>query len=292
MLVFYKQGLHHRVNLCLFALSLSDALYLTSMMALHGEQLYRQFVTEERYGPIVTFVVNANLTLLTVFAFISPAVSAIIATERCLCVLKPLRFQTLIGIRTTAGIISVVSVVIISLHFFVSFRYRIGCAYDPESGVQMTSAVEGTFYKAHKDLVDAIHSYVFGVGVPVVEMIVVTITTIITIVKLRQAVTWRSGTASVISAKEVALTKTLVANSIFFMACISPGAFIRCSWLFLPEVNSGRRHHNFFLVCTWINQTLNSINATFNFFVFYVMGSRYRDTFWSLFSRKQKTAKP
>ena len=47
MAVFYKQGLKERINVCLFALSLADGLYLANNMLLYGEQLYLQFTTKE-----------------------------------------------------------------------------------------------------------------------------------------------------------------------------------------------------------------------------------------------------
>ena len=47
MAVFYKQGLKERINVCLFALSLADGLYLINNMLMYGEQIYLQFTTKE-----------------------------------------------------------------------------------------------------------------------------------------------------------------------------------------------------------------------------------------------------
>ena len=47
MAVFYKQGLEERINVCLFALSLADGLYLANNMLWYGEQLRLQFTTKE-----------------------------------------------------------------------------------------------------------------------------------------------------------------------------------------------------------------------------------------------------
>ena len=47
MAVFYKQGLKERINVCLFALSLADGLYLVNSMLMYGEQLYFRFTTKE-----------------------------------------------------------------------------------------------------------------------------------------------------------------------------------------------------------------------------------------------------
>ena len=48
MAVFYKQGLKERINVCLFALSLADELYLVYNMILYGEQLRLQFTIHEK----------------------------------------------------------------------------------------------------------------------------------------------------------------------------------------------------------------------------------------------------
>ena len=48
MAVFYKQGLKERINVCLFALSLADGLYLLFNIVLYGEQLHVQFTTKEK----------------------------------------------------------------------------------------------------------------------------------------------------------------------------------------------------------------------------------------------------
>ena len=48
MAVFYKQGLKERINVCLFALSLADELYLLFSITLYGEQLQLQFTTREK----------------------------------------------------------------------------------------------------------------------------------------------------------------------------------------------------------------------------------------------------
>ncbi|XP_076437658.1 uncharacterized protein LOC143276887 [Babylonia areolata] len=289
MAVFCRQGLKDRVNLCLFALSLADGLYLTMAVVLHGEQLRIQFTTKHRFGPLSSTLSNNNLIVLVApFCYISPVLSAIIAVERCLCVYNPLRFQSLLRTRTMVVIISMAYILVFGLFFIVAYRYRVGCVHDPALGIVVTTAVAGDVYRAHKEVIDLLESFVFGVGLPGVEMIMVTTATMMTIMKLRQAVLWRSETSSSspISPQEVALTRMLVGTSILFVVCIFPIALSRITWLFLPEVSSGRRNHNFFLTGVWIGELFTYVNATFNIFVYYVMGSRYRKTFWALFGRK------
>ncbi|XP_076464819.1 uncharacterized protein LOC143296674 [Babylonia areolata] len=292
MAVFYKQGLQDRVNLCLFFLSLSDELYLIMAMFVHAEQVYLQFITKERYGPMFTFLANNNLIMFLGFGYASLVLYAIIACERCLCVINPLKFQTLLRTKTMAVIIIVVYVLVVGLHFIVSFRISIGCMYDPVSGNAFNTPVIGAFYKKHKQVIDLVDSFVFGVGLPGIVMTVVITSTIVTTWKLRQMMTWRAETtSSTISAREVALTKMLIGTSVLFIACVSPFALTRFCWLFFPEMNTGRRNHNFYLTTFWINKTLSYINSSSNIFVYFAMGSRYRETFFSLFSRKSDQIK-
>ncbi|XP_076437619.1 uncharacterized protein LOC143276848 [Babylonia areolata] len=291
MLVFYKQGLKDRVNLCLFALSFSDLMFLITFMFMYGDQLHLQFTTQEKYGPLTKDVFNHNFVGFAAFGYVSNVLSTIIATERCLCVFNPLKFQQLIRTRTMAVIIFFIYIVVLGLFFIVVFRYRIGCLYDPPSGVVVTTFVKGEFYLANKKVIDFIDSVTFGAGLPGTVLIVTITTTLLTIIKLRQVVSWRSDQSSSISPREVALTKMLVANSILFIICFSPDAINHLSRLFLKGMNSGGIYHNFYLTALWIGDIFTFFNATLNIFVYYTMGSRYREVFWTLFGRKIKTEK-
>ena len=303
MAVFYRQGLRERVNLCLFALSLADGFFLVQAMFLYGaDQLVLPFDTKERYGPVTRFLADNKLVGLFGFGWVSDILTAIIASERCLCVLMPLRFQTLLQTKSMAVIIVGVYVVVIGLYLFVASRYRVVCVFDPFSDTVMYRSGTTDFYQQHKKLFLYLDSFVFGAAIPVVVILVVTTTTIITAVKIRQAALWRAGTSSassssnnnssttppLISPKEIALTKMLIANSVLFIACVLPIALLRIPWLILPEMDIGRRNHNFYLLSQWIKELLSYFNSTFNIFVFYAMGSRYRQTFWELFGRKKR----
>ncbi|KAL8567388.1 hypothetical protein ACOMHN_001776 [Nucella lapillus] len=292
MAVFYKQGLKDRVNLCLFALSLSDGLFLTGFTILYIEQLYTQFTTKEKYSNTTVELFDHNFMCFAAFGYISAVLSAVIATERCLCVYFPLKFQHLLRTKTVAIFISVLYVLVFSLVFMVVFRYRIKCLHDPTSGAVVMTFIEGEFYKANQEFIEYIDSIIFGAGIPGTVMTVVIFATALTIVKLRQAATWRSDTSgSTISPQEIALTKMLVVNSILFVVCFAPDAVNHLSRFFVREMRSGGRYHNFNLTALWISDIFTFFNATFNIFVYYTMGSRYRETLWSLFGRKVITRK-
>ena len=299
MAVFYKQGLKERVNLCLFALSLADEIFLVQSMCFFGEQMYLQFTTKEIFGPMMRFMANNNLVGFFGFSWVSEVLSTIIASERCLCVLSPLLSQTLLRTRTMAVIIVVVFVVVVGFYFVMATRYRIACIFVPATGTTW-AIVQSEFYRNHETLISYLDGFVYGAGIPVVMVTVVVATTIITAVKVRQAAAWRAVTSSArgssssslssssISPQELALTKMLIGIAVLFIVCVSPLALFRFVWLFLPELNIGRRYHNLFTTSLSVLEALSYVNATFNIFVYYTIGSRYRETFWALFGRQKR----
>ena len=242
-------------------------------------------------------MVNNNLVGFFGFYFVSQVLSAIIASERCLCVLSPLRSQTLLQTRTMAGIITGVFLVVVGFYFVMAQRYRVGCVFDPTSNTAMYTLIPAKFYLQHEQLINYLVGFVYGAAIPGFVVVVVTTTTIITAMKIRQAAAWRASTSSAsgsssISPQELALTKMLIGIAVLFIVCVSPLALFRLAWLFLPEMNLGRRNHNFYATGLWIMEALSCVNSSFSFFVYYTIGSRYRETFRSLLGRnKQETVK-
>ena len=53
-------------------------------------------------------------------------------------------------------------------------------------------------------------------------------------------------------------------------------------------MNIGGRYHKLYLTRLSIAETLSYANATFNIFVYYTMGSRYRETLWALIGRNKR----
>ena len=297
MAVFYKQGLRERINVCLFALSIADFLYLLEIIVFLGENI--QLDKEPGFGPVAAYMINHNLIGFYGFAWVSQTISAFIASERCFCVLQPLRSQTVLRTSTTVVIIVVVNVVVVGLYFFAVTRYRAEYMCDPTSGFSLISLVPSEFYINHQALFDYLDVSVFGVGLPGLATAVVTTTTIVTTMKLIQAAAWRAGTSSSssssstqtssgMSSKEVALTKMLIGTSILFLICVFPNVVFRFAWLFLPELNVGRSQQNLFMVCLWVLDVVSWVNSSFNILVYYTMGSRYRATLWQLLGRRVK----
>lgn len=287
MAVFYRQGLHDRVNLCLFMLSVSDELYLATSLLLHSENLYLRLSNQAIKTPVTKFMANNNLIFLHSSGFISYCQSTIIACERCYCVLRPLKYQTLMRTRTMAIIIFSLYVSMFSIYFIVCYRYWIQCAFDPVTNEIIMMMTGGGIYVNHKNLIDTLEGIFLGAILPVILIVTVITATIITTVKLRQIVTWRTEASSSLSAREISLTKMLIGNSVFFLVCICPLCVVRIAYL-SPGITAGGTYHNFYLSSLWVLETSSFFNCALNFFIYYAMGTRYRETFWTLFRKNSK----
>ena len=51
---------------------------------------------------------------------------------------------------------------------------------------------------------------------------------------------------------------------------------------FVPELNTGRRYQNAYLTVLWFLEIATYTNSSFNIFVYYSMGSKYRETMKAL----------
>ena len=96
------------------------------------------------------FIANHNLVGFFGFFWASNVISAIIASERCFCVVSPLRSQSVLSTRTMAVIIVLVFIVVTGLYFLVAVRYRMVCAYEPITHIYFKTIDGGEFYYKHK----------------------------------------------------------------------------------------------------------------------------------------------
>ncbi|PVD26182.1 hypothetical protein C0Q70_13851 [Pomacea canaliculata] len=105
--VFYKLGLRERINLCVFALALTDLVTITVTFCVGVEKALRDLLGVELNFFIQYFAGPTD------FLWSSMFVSTTIACERCFCVVSPFKAQRYIKTSTTAVIITVATVVLV-----------------------------------------------------------------------------------------------------------------------------------------------------------------------------------
>ncbi|XP_076445879.1 uncharacterized protein LOC143283519 [Babylonia areolata] len=285
MVVFFRHGLKQRINLCLFCLSALDLLFVTMAFLIYMEKLSnKDFTTSYRkFGQIAMMIFNNHLNILySGSVFSSQYVSAVIAGERCICVVWPLKSSTLLKTRTIGIVLLVGSLVVFGVFSVVSMKYRMICILDSVSGLTAYYVVTSEFYRTNEKLVNTLDGLVNGAGLPVSLCTFVLITTVITAVHLQKSSQFQnessSSSATTLSARNVAVTRMLIYLSIQFIVLNTPTMLFRISFIFLPELSVTKDWANLFFCFMAITELCCVISSSVNFLVYYFFGSKYRES--------------
>ena len=153
------------------------------------------------------------------------------------------------------------------------------------------------FYRDNKIAMDVLFRLVYSTILTTLFFITIAVTTIITAVRLRRVVQWcQSSTSSASvavtsSIKEIVLTKTLVATSVLFIVCVAPTIVFHIASFVEPEFYFIGRYYNLAYLLTNVMLFFRVSNSSFNFFIYYNMSTRYRETLRDIFRlcvRKRK----
>ncbi|XP_076458588.1 uncharacterized protein LOC143292287 [Babylonia areolata] len=223
MLVFWMQGLKERINLCLFYLSFVDFVHMLNSFLFNFERIRLPFSITVEFGPVMEFIVDHGLIgFVRGFTWISGCVSMLIASERCLCVVSPLRSQTFLKTTTTAAVLSLATVLILTGSLMIGLRWSLICVWDTATNTTSIVIYTSTFFRQYEAHLDVLTFFLTTLQL-FFYVTVVTATTIVTSVKLKKMAAWRKQTSSsTLSSREVALTRMLIAVSILYVICSVP----------------------------------------------------------------------
>ena len=286
MAVFFKQGLKKRINLCLFSLALVDLICLTVIFSFYAERIYTKFTDGERIGVVYRYVVNNNVIGLYGIAYGPMFVSTIVSTERCICVLFPLRAQRCIPTKAIAFIIVAGVSILVFARFAVTAMYQVTCFYEMRTQRVSWQLYVNDYYFRNEAMLSALNGVFFGFCLTVGCPVIVLIATIITAVRLTQTVRWRSQTSSSLSSKEIGVTKMLIALSIEFFVLSIPLIILGVFPVFEPRFNAGGDFSNSYDLLVGLAELFSNLSSSMNFFVYYFTGTKYRHTLHGLINWK------
>ena len=145
-------------------------------------------------------------------------------------------------------------------------------------------AVLCRFYRDNKIAIDILFRLVYSTVLTIIFFVTIAVTTTITVVKLRRVVQWRQSSTSSVSVaarssiKENALTKTLVATSLLLIVCLAPTIMVQIASFVEPEFYFTGRYYNLAHALQHVMLFFRASNSSFNFFIYYNMSTRYRET--------------
>ena len=213
----------------------------------------------------------------------SGCISVLIAVERCLCVVFPLKAQTLMSIRTMASILLTTTTLIQLAYIIFPLRLEALGVFDKQTGQTRWFLIptQGRNEEILSILFKVIFDFFLLFVLPITSMAIVVISTVITVLKLRLALAWRLSTSSSSSSadqiQQTALTKMLVLISCVYIVCSTPGCVLALWRRVDPRFSTiGRYSSLFYALHTIGYHVFSAANSSVNFFVYYWRSSRYR----------------
>ena len=208
----------------------------------------------------------------------------VIAAERCLCVLFPLKAQTLMSTRTMAILLLAITPLVQLGSVIFPLKWRVEKTVNRRSGqsVWIFAPAQGP----HQELISALFHIVFGFTLlfvmKLVIIFIVVTCTVVTVIKLKQALAWRlttsSSTCSDTQTQQTVLTKMLVVVCVFYVICSAPDSIMALFRVIEPEYKLAGRYANTLLLTLSISsKVFSATNCSVNFFVYYSMSSRFRE---------------
>jgi hypothetical protein len=288
MVVFSRQGLRDRVTKCLMVLTVTDTCYLISLFTYRAYAIASLF--SKSMGEWWRVSIFVMVGVYNVFADCSVCITMLIAVERCVCVLLPLKVKALMSTRN-AVLYALVVVVCVPANLLFCFKYRVVTYPDPLTNATRYAAALTTLSLRYP-FITKMHDYV-NVLVPFTSFTVVIASTILISVRMRRVLSWRQTSANVSSStvtsqkerREAAVTRMLTTLCVLFTACLVPYVVSALLRLAVPDYNPEGRYSNTLLATTGLMHVFFSSNASINFVVYVTRSSKFKATLARMLGR-------
>ncbi|RUS85709.1 hypothetical protein EGW08_006503 [Elysia chlorotica] len=266
IVVYTKMGFSESSNVNFLALSVFD--FLASVTILAMRTLYIPYFKGLANAALARYISHCLSHAIYVVIGGSAMMTALIAVERCICVVFPIKVKTWLTRRRSLYLM--LTVVAYHLAFLVLIYSDPGPPYD-----------------AHPKKIAFYYVALYSIPSTTCFFVVV-VSTIFLVVHLRRNQRWRKQTSSrsvKTSDKEERLVKTIIAISIIFIICSfgNVSIFI-ASILYPPFQYSNPYFANLVLAFFGVSLNFQTVSACLNFFFYYRMSSRFKRVFHTRFA--------
>ncbi|XP_076448433.1 uncharacterized protein LOC143285105 [Babylonia areolata] len=287
IIIFTKQGLRDRINVCLFSLALADLGYLLALF------IYKSFshITLVSKAVGAYWKIRSLNTILGVFwgfSAVSNLLTLLVSVERCLCVVSPLKAKQLLKTKVMVILIVLIYFLILSSSLIFNAKFTVGSKLDENTNTTLYTAVLSDFYLQNKVFVDIVYNYLLAIALPFASLVVVIFSTITTVIFLKRALSWKQKSANVMDRKEAAVTKMLLLVCYVYVICVTPSVVNAFVVQFVEGWIPTGRYSNTFYAYVALMHLLTALNSSLNFFIYYLRGSKFRSTLNKLCSCKKQ----
>lgn len=290
--IFKRQGLGDRMNLCLFVQVFIDLIFVCYSMVFSlafWVRILEPIIGEELHVKM-QYALSINYGLREA----SACISVLIAVERCVCVVFPLRANTLMSTRSM-GFLLVAIVITMQLAFVTTpVKKYVYSVYDEATGGSRWVVAPSTAWQTSATLMlyDKVEDTLMMIVFPLVTFLLVSGATVITVVKLKAAISWREKISCSINTNvqshQVALTKMLVIVSFVFIASKLPWVAFTLARIFWPDFLPSGSQSNIYKVSELMAHYFYYVHSSIDFFIYYARSSRFRSHLQALFTCSHK----
>ncbi|KAL8597012.1 hypothetical protein ACOMHN_050111 [Nucella lapillus] len=226
-----------------------------------------------------TFVVGSYLGFLSISNFIT----ALIAVEKCLCVLSPLKAAKFFKTKYLRVVIIAVAVyILVIMNASLGLKFELVEIIHPVTNASTYISRLTPFYLSHRTFIDILYKQMLSVNLPLISYVVVIVCTIAVIQHLKVMSNWRRTTVSNMTSvekQEVMVTRMLVTVCCVYVACMIPNVSRTLVVLNrLPGFLISGHMCNAFKMVTALTHIPEAFNCSINFCIYIKQSSRYRST--------------
>ncbi|XP_046378260.1 proteinase-activated receptor 2-like [Haliotis rufescens] len=294
LMVFIRQGIKEKTNICLFALAVSDTMFLITTYMEKVSCLVTRM--DEVIGNNWAALLHPQGYFISLyFGRVTSLLTMVIGMERCVAVLRPFQAKTwLTATRMRSCVISVY--VIIALLITPMFCvYTTRWEYDTSINRTRIHLQTTKMFEENHRAFECYGDIALSIALRQIPCYMVALSTIAVICAIRKHNSWRSETGSGkkdFSAQEQKLTKMLVAISCLYVLCLTPGNILMIVRHVITDIHVGRKNHNLAIVLTAANVFTEIINSSFNFVIYMLMSQKFLTTAKKMFGCEEAESKP
>ncbi|CAG5135392.1 unnamed protein product [Candidula unifasciata] len=276
IIVFNKQGVRNTVNISLLGLATSD---LGSQVTL----LYTSISFLPAFAALDLPYVQYDVMYISawchiMFTRISAWITAYITLERCLCVTAPLRVKNLFTPTRTFLYLMFVYLIMLASVIPCFYTAKPSTIFD----ASRNKSLVGLTFPEDRGEIDNI-TFVTNNAIPNVSFFLVAICTAVLVINLRKKSKWRkqvtnTPTATAVSERDSKIVKMVVLISVVFIICYFPGTAAFVYVIMDSEMRFDGLHRNLCFAVFSVMFHLESINASFNIFIYLSLSSKFKST--------------
>ncbi|GFO12933.1 type-1 angiotensin ii receptor [Plakobranchus ocellatus] len=303
IIVFIKMGLQETTTISMLALAVSD--FICCLLSLWTYVCYIPAFRDLPNLPFnsVEVSMETGVIIRPFFTRTGALITAYITLERCLCVVLPMKVKTIITTKVTR--ITMVIIYLITLLPYISHQFQatLGWKFYPHLNRTMIGTVHVNDPVASVAL--QVNTFVVGFFYLLLASVTIFVCTTFLVITLARNSKWRESVSSQTrpssssdesgnskpsgSRKENRLMKMVVAIALLFIFCHIPAIVSIFLATFSTDFFRTGRYGSFIILLSSIQFAFEVVNNSLNFFLYYMMGTKFKGVFRQMVGLARKT---